>query len=139
MGPERLENSRATANRVIELENASHRDPSGVIPAMADAVRERDFNHAAVKRALSTGALRVVPDVDEVALPGTLAREIESARAAGARSVGVFGHSNLGVAELAAGLAAQRVEHVLVGISEAQAEGLNAIAMLCRVGLRVAT
>ena len=51
----RLEEACDEADRVIELEEASHRDPSGVIPAMAARVREREFDHEAMQSALQAG------------------------------------------------------------------------------------
>lgn len=41
--PERMAATRALVDRAIELEPASHRDPSGAIPALATAMRERRF------------------------------------------------------------------------------------------------
>ena len=135
VGPKRLEIARAAASRVIELETRSHRDPSGAIPAMAEAIRLRHFEDAAVAHAVETGRLIVVCDVDDGSLESVVVEQIGRARARGAKSVGVFGRSNLGVAELAAGLSDAKVDHVLVGISEAHAEALNTIATLCAYGV----
>jgi DNA helicase II / ATP-dependent DNA helicase PcrA len=67
VGPERLRWAEANADLLVPLEEASHRDPSGVVPAMAAAIRERDFEHDAVRHALESGALRVRKAADEAA------------------------------------------------------------------------
>jgi DNA helicase-2/ATP-dependent DNA helicase PcrA len=125
----RLDEAVGRADRVIELEEVSHRDPSGVIPAMAARVRERDFAHEAVDAAAAGGRLKVVTcgggDV-----PDRVRAEIVEARREGCRSVGVFETTNRGVAELGAELTGLGVNHTLIGIPEAQGEGLIALALL---------
>jgi hypothetical protein len=49
----------------------------------------------------------------------------------GIRSIGIFAHSNEGVATLSASLAESGLDHVLVGIPEAHAEALSTLASLC--------
>jgi DNA helicase-2/ATP-dependent DNA helicase PcrA len=139
VGPQRLEWAQeAAGDAVIELEEASHRDPSGVIPAMASAVRERAFDHPAVQHALETGVLRIRTADDDELVP-TLIEEIRAARADGRRSVGIYGHSNDGVALLGARLTDSGVPHTLVGIPEAQGEGMRALLVLTKYGLDAAT
>ena len=139
VSPERLNEARSLAGREVELETHSHRDPSGAIPAMADAVRRRDFRAEAVSHAVRTDRLTVVPDVPDAALPKVIESIVAQARAAGLRSVGVFGHSNEGVATLGAALSEVGVDHVLVGIPEAHAEALTALATLCARSIGLAT
>lgn len=131
VGPKRLEEARRIATRVIDLELRSHRDPSGAIPAMAEAVRRRRFTDRAVVHAVHTGRLTVIPDVVDTGLTNVIAGEVARIRAAGASTVGIFGHSNEGVAELGAALIEAGVDHVLVGIAEAHGEALVALATLC--------
>lgn len=131
----RLEEAQALAERVIELEAHSHRDPSGIIPTMAEAVRKRDFEHESVSHAVKTGKLRVFVDVDEELLTATIAMQVTRVRAEGIKSLGIFAHSNQGVATLSASLAESGLEHVLVGIPEAHAEALTALASLCAWGI----
>jgi DNA helicase II / ATP-dependent DNA helicase PcrA len=50
---------REWADREIELLPRSHRDPSGAIPAMAEAVRTRDFQNDAVIEAIKSGRLTI--------------------------------------------------------------------------------
>jgi DNA helicase-2/ATP-dependent DNA helicase PcrA len=104
VGPQRLEEARASAGRVIELEPQSHRDPSGVIPAMADSLRRRRFDDDAVKAAIASGRLTIVGGVTEEQVVNTMVGETKRANADGLRSVGIFAHSNEGVAHLSAGL-----------------------------------
>lgn len=130
----RLEEALHNADRVIELEEASYRDPSGVIPAMAARVREREFLHEAVRVATDCGRLKILTcSGDDV--PSLVKAEIIEARGDGCRSVGVFETTNRGVAELGAELSDIGVNHTLIGIPEAQGEGLIAQALLFGCGL----
>jgi DNA helicase II / ATP-dependent DNA helicase PcrA len=138
VGPERLRWARESAETIVELEETSHRDPSGVVPAMASCVRTRDFEAEAVLHALDTGALRVrVAGDDE--LIQTVVDELRVARDEGSRSVGIYGHSNERVARLGAALTGAGVPHSLIGIPEAQGEGVAAHLVLTRYGLGEAT
>jgi ATP-dependent DNA helicase UvrD/PcrA len=131
VGPKRLEDAKRIATRVIDLESQSHRDPSGAIPAMAEAVRLRRFTDNAVVTALRAGRLTVIPNIADAALTKAIADEVARVRASGASTVGIFGHSNEGVAELGAALISSGLDHVLVGIPEAHGEALICLATLC--------
>jgi DNA helicase II / ATP-dependent DNA helicase PcrA len=134
VGPERLAWARdAAGEAIIELEAASHRDPSGVIPAMAAAVRERAFDDAAVLHAVDTEALRIRTATDDDLIE-KIADELRARRAAGHRSIGIYGQSNDGVAQLGASLTDAGVVHTLVGIPEAQGEGLSSLMALTKYG-----
>lgn len=139
VGPERLTWARnAAGEAVIELEEASHRDPSGVVPAMAAAVRNREFDDPAVLHAVNVGALRVrAANDDEIVT--TVIDELRAARADGNRTVGIYGHSNDGVARLGASLTDAGVSHTLVGIPEAQGEGLSSLLVLTKYAFDEAT
>jgi DNA helicase-2/ATP-dependent DNA helicase PcrA len=134
VSPERFEDVRRAAEVTIELEPASHRDPTGVIPAVADAVRRRDFGHDALKVALVSGQLVLVPDVAVEAHADTIEHQILQARLLGSRSIGIFAHSNQSVIELADTLHQLDIDHVLIGIPEAHSEGLAAMRTLCLYG-----
>jgi len=69
---------------------------------MADAIRRREFDHQDVAAAVQQGRLRVKSPVADDDLVATLVAELAALRADGNRSVGVFAHSNQGVASLAA-------------------------------------
>ena len=134
VGPQRLAWAEQAADLHVPLEEASHRDPSGVIPAMAAAVRERDFDHKAVRHAIEIGALRVREAGDDEVVD-TILSEVRQARRADARSVGIYAHSNEGVARLGAALTAAGLTHSLIGIPEAQGEGIAALLVLTKFGL----
>lgn len=139
VGPERLRWALdAAGDAVVKLEDASHRDPSGVVPAMASAVRRRDFGARAVLHAVETGALRV-RSAGDAQLIETVIEELRGARTSGSRSVGIYGHSNEGVARLGAALTGASVSHTLVGIPEAQGEGITSLLVLTKFGFALAT
>jgi DNA helicase-2/ATP-dependent DNA helicase PcrA len=139
VGPRRLDEARALATRVIDLGVASHRDPSGAIPALADAVRRRVFDDDAILTAVDAGRLRVVASVDDGDLTGVVRAEVASLRLAGCRSIGIFAHSNDGVAALSSALAESGLDHVLIGIPESHAEALAAMGKLCAYGVGLAS
>jgi DNA helicase-2/ATP-dependent DNA helicase PcrA len=138
VGIERLRWAELAADVHVPLEEASHRDPTGVVPAMASAVRERDFHNEAVVHAVDIGALRV-REANDANLVATIITEVRAARHNGARSVGIYGHSNEGVARLGAALTEAGLAHTLIGIPEAQGEGIAALLVLTRFGLGDAT
>ncbi|MEW6431988.1 MAG: UvrD-helicase domain-containing protein [Myxococcota bacterium] len=134
VGPHRVEGAIETADHVIDLGAPSHRDPTNVIPAMAAAIRRREFDHEAVEAALRGDRLRVhraVPDDDLLA---KIRQEVDDAWNRGHRSIGIFGHSNRSVAELSASLFAMGLDHVLVGLPEAHGEALAALEAACQFG-----
>lgn len=132
VSPERFSEIRASANAEIELERQSHRDPSGVIPALADSVRRREFGGEAVIEAQRSGRLKIVRGAVPEAHAEILASEVAEARQRGSRSISIFGHSNASVAELAEALSDSQIDHVLVGIPDAHAEALAAMNTMCR-------
>lgn len=138
VGPQRFALARSLAGRIVELEARSHRDPSGLIPAMAEAIRTRRFDDPAISAALESGRLTILSDIVDDDLASTVVDQVRQVRARGVKTVGVFGHSNVGAAELAAMLAEAKIDHALVGISEAHAEALITIARLCALGVGLA-
>ncbi len=134
VGPQRVEEARQMAGRVIELGPASHRDPSQVIPAMAFSILNGDFATEAVEAAIESGRLRVAacPAQGEA---NVVVEEIRDARRNGCRTVGVFETTNLLAAQLGAELSDRGISYGLLGIPEAQAEGLTAQAELLAYGL----
>lgn len=135
VGQQRVDTAIEQADLVEDLGSPSHRDPSGIIPSMADAVRRRDFEHAAVQAALDQQRLVIRSDVDEDSLCEVIRSEVVDARRSGAQSVAIFGHTNQAVADLGVNLHQAGVEHVLVGLPEAHAEALAAMEGLFRYGL----
>ncbi|MHB8448856.1 MAG: UvrD-helicase domain-containing protein [Mycobacteriales bacterium] len=113
----------------IDLPAASHRDPSGVLPAAADAARERRFDDPALIRAVEAGRL-VVCRVNADDRVDRVVELVQAERALG-NSVSAFTHSNASTTELSDALTTANVRHEQVGLSEAYGEALNAqLAML---------
>jgi DNA helicase-2/ATP-dependent DNA helicase PcrA len=113
----------------IDLPAVSHRDPSGVLPAAADAARERRFDDPALVHAVETGRL-VVTRVKANDRVDRVVELVQGERRLG-HTVSVFTHSNLSTTELSDALTAANVRHEQVGLSEAYGEALNAqVAML---------
>ena len=113
----------------ISLPATSHRDPSGVLPAAADAARERRFDHDALMHAVKAGRL-VVTRVDDSTGDARIVGLVQAERSL-AHTVSVFTHSNAATAELSDALTASGIRHEQVGLSEAYGEALNAqVAML---------
>ena len=134
VGPNRVQLAVAASNLLIDLGAPSHRDSSNVIPAMAVAVRRRDFQHPAVRAAVNQDKLRVHRAVRDDGLIEILMQEIESALSEGCRSIGIFGHGNQGVADMSMSLFDGGVEHALVGLPEAHGEALATMEAACRYG-----
>ena len=94
----------------------SHRDPSGAIPALAEAVRQRQFQDDAVLNALRDERLTIHFDTDEEDVPDLISDIIKTVRLQGSRNVSIFVHSNTAVAELAEQLDEAGINYVLIGI-----------------------
>jgi len=136
VSPERFAQIRASVDQVIELRPVSYRDPSGAIPALAEAIRARRFDDAAVLEALEKGRLIVFRAYDELEFQRLIKNQLaHNAR----KEIGIFAHSNAAVAELADQLTEANIEHVLVGIPEAHAEALSAMSAQCGYAVGLAT
>lgn len=134
VGSNRVKEAVETADHVIDLGAPSHRDPTNVIPAMAAAIRRREFEHAAVRAALDTDRMRIHRGIPDDDLLARIHEEVQSARSGGHRSIGIFGHSNRSVADLSASLFSMGMDHVLVGLPEAHGEALSAMEAACHFG-----
>jgi DNA helicase-2/ATP-dependent DNA helicase PcrA len=134
VGAHRVDEAVVTADEVIDLGAPSHRDPTNIIPAMASAVRRREFDHEAVKAGLRSDRVRIHCAVPDDGLLLKIRNEVDDAWNGGHRSIGIFGHSNRSVAELSASLFAIGMDHVLVGLPEAHGEALAAMDAACQFG-----
>lgn len=139
VSPERFQQIRAWADTEIELLPTSHRDPSGAIPALANAIRQRRFDDEAVVDAVDSGRLAIHFDSDPDDCAALIGELISDARNQGSRNVGIFAHSNAAVADLANQLNEAGIDHVLVGIPEAHAEALASMATQCAYASGLAT
>lgn len=117
----------------IDLPAASHRDPSGVLPAAADAARLRRFDDGAVIHAVTAGRL-LVTRVSHSTEDSRIVELVQGERAIG-HTVSVFTHSNAATTELSDALTASGVHHEQVGLSEAYGEALNAQVAMLRYAL----
>jgi DNA helicase-2/ATP-dependent DNA helicase PcrA len=137
VNPQRLNAAATQADKVIDLEDASKRDPSNVIPAMAAAVRKRRFDDPAIKHAISAGRLEIRRCTGDQT-PDEVAGEIARRRANQCGSIGVFETTNVAVAQLGAELTDRGVDCTLIGLPEAHGEAVIAMAMLVAFGLGAA-
>lgn len=110
--------------RRIDLQAASCRDPSGVLPAAAEAARQRRFTDPALRTAAQQGRLAVTRITDDTGY----AQVIELARAARQKkhTVSIFTHTNIATTSLSDALNAAGLVHEQVGFTEAHAEALSA-------------
>lgn len=117
----------------IDLPSASQRDPSGVLPAAADAARQRSFDDPALIQAVQAGRLVVTRVTAEDRVDRVV--ELVQRERALSHSVSVFTHSNASTTELSDALTAANVRHEQVGLSEAYGEALNAQLAMLRYAL----
>jgi DNA helicase-2/ATP-dependent DNA helicase PcrA len=130
-GAARLKAARARLGaEQARLKHGSYRDPTQLLPAVAEAARKRRFTDPAITEAIACGRLRIRAGVSQDPPADEVCTEIEQAAAVGARSVGVFLHGNEPTAALSAALTARGIDHVAVGLSESYGEALSAIAAM---------
>ncbi len=131
----RLENYRASGPEVIELEPLSYRDPTGLIPSVARAIRDRRFDGPALAEAVGNGRLRLYTDTEP--LYPRVVGEIRALRASGHLSVGVFVTKKMFVEELGRALGEAGIDHEIAGLDGAagEAETVLGTMALFAVGL----
>lgn len=139
VSPEHFDAMQGKIGRTIDLGQMSFRDPSGSIPALADAVRRRDFGGQAVTDAVRTGRLRIHTEVSDESVADVVSGIVRSAIRQGNRDVNVFTHTNAAVASLADRLRAIGLDFDIAGLSEAHAVALECLNRLCRYGVGLAT
>lgn len=129
---ERMANTRAWIERAIDLEPASHRDPTGAIPALATAMRERRFDDIAVQDAIENGRLHIQNGIGDDQAIDAIGAALDAAWERGCRTFGVFAHSNQSVATLSFRLRQAGIDHYLVGLPDAEADALTAMLAITR-------
>ena len=139
ISPKQFYQMRNWVDREIKLSPRSHREPSGAIPALAEAIRQRQFDDEAIIGALKSDHLTIHFDTDNEGVPDLLSKVIRDERQRGSRDIGIFSHTNAAVAEIAKQLDDVGINSVLVGIPEAHAEALNSMATQCAFALGLAT
>lgn len=133
VGPERVAAALALPGaREIRLPDVSHRDPTNILPAAAAAIRQRDFNHDAVKVALETGKLEVRHHHEQAAEGALVSALVAQLRGDGYESVGIFSHHVDATASLSDHLNSAGIAHEIVGLPDSVASALQAqFEMLC--------
>lgn len=131
--PERIDDAarEAGSNGVVHLPPASHRDLTGLIPAIAEAIMHRDFEHEAIQKGLRTDRLIVESEIDSDQEAEAVADSVRALIADGL-SVGVYCHHNDMLASLSDGLNAQKIDHDIAGLSDAVSLALLAQVEMCR-------
>ncbi|MET8149137.1 UvrD-helicase domain-containing protein [Actinoplanes sp. NPDC049668] len=119
----------------LPLRPASHRDPSGVLPAAADAARERDFDHPAIREAVAAGRLRLV-EADSASHHRVAADLVTNARER-RHTVSVFTHTIKATSELSDTLTTMGIAHEQVGFGEAQGEAAGAQLEMLKYALAI--
>lgn len=133
VGPERVAAALAMPGaRQIRLPDVSHRDPTNILPAAATAIRQRNFDHDAVKAALDTAMLEVRHHHDLSAEGALVCALINDLRDAGHESVGIFSHHVDATASLSDDLNSAGIAHEIVGLPDSATSALRAqFEMLC--------
>lgn len=119
----------------IDLPLGSYRDPSQLLPTVAEAVRVRNFSHPSLIYAITSGRLRIVNGIDADPAVEAVCEAMEQSRQRGARSFGIFIHGNEPTASMSAALADRGVDHVAVGLSESYGEALSAFATMLQFAI----
>lgn len=117
--------SAAGEENTILLPETSFRDPSGIIPAVANAIRQRMFHSEAITNAIQEERLVIrngIPLSDETSQVARIVSELTSEE----MGVAVFTHHNDMLATLSDALEADGIEHEVAGLSDALAAALDA-------------
>lgn len=128
VGRARVRGFRESGAREVRLEARSFRDPSGLIPAVAEAVRERRLDDPSIGTARDDGRVRVMLDADP--LWSAVVAEVETLRRSDHRSVGVFVSQRRMVAELATVFGEAGLEHEIAGLDAAAGDAAVALAAM---------
>lgn len=126
VGPIRLTTALARPSAAqIDLPLGSHRDPTQLLPTVAEAVRVRNFSHPSLSCALDAGRLRIVNGIDDDPAVNAVCDAMEESRQNGARTFGIFVHGNEPTSSMSAAFTDKGVDHVVVGLSESYGEALS--------------
>ncbi|MEU9213392.1 UvrD-helicase domain-containing protein [Streptomyces sp. NPDC048415] len=117
----------------IMLPPLSYRDPSGTLPAAAEAALRRDFTHGAIRMAAAAGRISVTDYTDGHGH----AEVIDLARRArkDGDTVSIFTHTHVATSSLSDALLADGLAHEQVGFDEAHGEALAAQLALAKYAL----
>lgn len=117
----------------IALQPVSYRDPSGVLPAAAEAASRRRFTDPAIAAAVTGGRLNVTRITDQTGHQQIidLTRHARSNR----HTVSIFTHTNAATTSLSDALTDANIGHEQVGFGEAYGEAIAAQLALARFAL----
>ncbi|MFF0123804.1 UvrD-helicase domain-containing protein [Micromonospora arida] len=119
----------------LPLPAASHRDPTGILPAAADAARVRNFDHPAIGEAVRAGRLTVTR-CNPADYNGQVIELIRLARTR-QHTVNIFTHTIAATSLLSDTLAKHGIPHEQVGFTEAYGEAIAAQHALLRFALDI--
>ncbi|MFD6912382.1 UvrD-helicase domain-containing protein [Streptomyces virginiae] len=130
----------ATAMRLpgadkIMLPPLSYRDPSGTLPAAAEAALRRDFTHDAIRTAAAAGRISVTDYVDSQGHTEVI--DIARRARKDGHTVSIFTHTNVATSGLSDALLADGLLHEQVGLTEAYGEALAAQLALVKFALTI--
>ncbi|OZF33649.1 UvrD-helicase domain-containing protein [Rhodococcus sp. 14-2483-1-2] len=121
----------AGPGNTIVLPESSFRDPSGVIPAVANAIRARLFESEAISTAIKKGRLVIRSGISGADETSSVTQTISELTSEG-MGVAVFTHHNDMLAALSDSLEAAGIEHEVAGLSDALAAALDAQTAMAR-------
>ncbi|MEU6236070.1 UvrD-helicase domain-containing protein [Kitasatospora sp. NPDC047058] len=119
----------------IPLPPLSYRDPSGTLPAAAEAALRRNFAHPAIRTAADAGRISVT----DYTTGNGHTEVIDLVRAArkDGHTVAIFTHTNQATFSLSDALRVEGMTHELVGLTEAYGEALAAQLALLKFALNL--
>lgn len=123
----------------IPLPYRSHRDPTQLLPAAAEAIRQRNFSSPAITTAVAAGRLTVRYPIRDDNMITTLVTEIGRLRGDGQDSIGIFVRTNEAVAGTNDALLAAGIPATPVGLSDAAIHAFTAQATIIRAVLGLTT
>lgn len=119
----------------IPLPPRSYRDPSGTLPAAAEAALQRDFTHPAIRTAAAADRISVT-SYDDGNGHAEVIDLVRAARKDG-HTVAIFTHTHQATFSLSEALRNEGMAHELVGEAEAYGEALAAQLALVKFALNV--
>jgi len=119
-------------SRVLELQPASYRDPSQILPAAAAAIRRREFLATEVAHAIERSRMAILSGVSFEDCGPRIDEAIADRRRQGDASFGVYIHGNGPAADLSAQLTSAGVNNVAVGFPEAYGQALSVMVECLR-------
>lgn len=130
---ERIDDAARSAgvDGVVRLPPASHRDKTGLIPAIAEAIMRREFNDEAIREGLRDGRLLVETGISANEEAETVAAHVR-ALVEQDLSIGIYCHHNDMLASLSDQLQDEGIDHDIAGLSDSLSMSILAQVDICR-------